>query len=314
MSNKTGTVDLEKLLTNVDAFINTMHVVREDFELEPQKEHVGTCINFQDLKELRTEFIEELIYTVTNYVYSKNKQQGLIETFMKEGRDESSAYNKIRKKSVKKFRSKSKDGGSSHLQGQFSEILLFNLLQYYFKATPLVRKMPITTNPEIERHGADAIHIGKDNNGNYILYIGEAKTYNRKNGGVKEALKDAVGDIVSKHYDDHREELDLHVYEDHLPKELQEIGEGYLNGTLKEIEVHLVCIVTYDNKNFKFASNRKEILDGVVNNIREDLKNVSKSKVFEKIPDYIKPRLNYIIFPVSDMNNLIELFAEELGV
>ncbi|UOE58279.1 DUF1837 domain-containing protein [Priestia filamentosa] len=313
MSNNSEIVDVEKLLTNVDAFINTMHVVRTDFNLEPKKEHIGTCINFQDLKELRTEFIEELIYTVTNYVYSKNEQQGLVNKFMDEGRDPSGAYNKIRKKSVRKFRSKSKDGSSSHLQGQFSEILLFNLLQHYFKATPLVRKMPITTNPEIERHGADAIHIGKDSNDNYILYIGEAKTYNRKKGGVKEALKDAVDDIINKHYSDHREELDLHVYEEHLPKELQEIGEGYLNGTLTEIEVHLVCIVTYDNKNFKFASNRKEILDGVINNIREDLEDVVRSKVFKSIPDYIKPRLNYIIFPVKDMNNLIELFAQELG-
>lgn len=306
-------IDVEKLLTNVDAFMNTMYVVRDSFKLEPNKDHIGTCIDFQDLIELRIQFIEELIFTVTNYVYSKNNQNQLVDKFMEEGRDKSAAYHKLLKKSKKKFRTKNKTGEVSHLQGQFSEILLFNLIQYYFKATPLVRKMAITTNPEVERHGADAIHIGKVNS-QYVLYIGEAKTYNRKKGGLKEGLKDAVEDIINKHFADHRDELDLYVYEEHLPKELQEVGEKYLNGTLKEIEVHLVCIIAYDNKSFKFGSNRQDILDGVIKNIRDDSSNIIKSKIFTSIPEHIKPRLNYIIFPIKEMNDLIEIFAEELGV
>lgn len=54
-------------------------------------------------------------------------------------------------------------------QGQYGELLLFNFIQHFFKAAPLLRKMPITTNPGLERHGADAIHY-LDNGDEQIFF------------------------------------------------------------------------------------------------------------------------------------------------
>ncbi len=307
-------LDFDTLIANTQAFMETMHIVRDDFSLIPQKDHIGTCINYSDLIEMRDDFIEELIGTVTSFVYSKSKQETIKQDFMRK-RDEAAASQKLLKRARSKFRKRNKSNTSSHLQGQFSELLLFNLLQHYYNAIPLLRKMPITTNPEIERHGADAIHITKDKEiDKYILYLGEAKTYNRsQSSGLKDALKDAVDDIVNVHYKKHRKELELYTYEDFLPTELEQIARDYIDGSLKNVEVHLVCIVTY-NLDFRVTGMaREEILDNTIQNIRDQTRNITNSKVFRELPDPVKPRLNYILFPVEDMNNLIDLFANELG-
>lgn len=299
-------VNIDKLLANTQAFINTMYVVREDFSLTPNKNHIGTCINYADLIEMREEFIEELVHTVTQFVYSKNKQSKLVSEFSKD-RDNSAAQSKLVKRAKTKFR-------TSYLQGQFSELLVFNLLQHYFKAAPLLRKMPITTNVQTERHGADAIHISYQD-GKYLLFVGEAKTYNPKDKkGLKSAINDAVSDAIEKHYKNHRKELSLYVFEDFIPKDLENIAKEYLEGKLDNIEVHLVCIVTYDIKKEITGINRNDILDEFIEDIRMETKNISNSKTFKSIPANILPRLNFIIFPVQELDKLIELFQSELGV
>src|SRR5579863_2901488 len=165
------TSTIEDLLVSTEAFIKTMHAVRDIFSFEPTKQHIATCINYADLQEMRNSFIREMKNMINSFVYSAVKQQSLIEAFS-DGRDLAGAYTELHQRACDKFR-------TSSLKGQFSELLLCNLLQHYFRAAPLLRKMPITTNPQVERHGADAIHVG-ENAGKRILYLGEAKTFHRE--------------------------------------------------------------------------------------------------------------------------------------
>lgn len=301
----TEPVDFEKLLTRTEAFIDTIYEFRDSFSLLPDKNHIATCINHSDLLEMRDEFVEELVATVVPFVYSKQKRAAILDKLVKEGRDEHGAYHFLLKRSREKFRSYS-------LQGQFSELLLSTLLQHYFRAAPLLRKMPITTNPALERNGADAIHIGMAD-GVYQLYIGEAKTYNRATGGLQDAMKDAVTDVIS-HFKGHRKELDLYVYEDFIPPDLEAIAENYKRGKLQNVEVHLVTIVTYDYKEDFIGLDRSSRLQSVIDSIQRDTATLKTSKAFSSIEPHLLPRLNYIIFPVREMNKLIDAFAKELGV
>lgn len=300
---KTDILNLEDYIMPTDAFIKTMHVVRESYSLLPEKDHIGTYINYSDLLEMRSEFIRELKNTITTYVYSKQKQIRLVEQFKFEGRDDAGAWQNLQERARAKFR-------PMCLKGQFSELLLCNLLQHYFRAAPLLRKMSITTNPNIERFGADAIHIGQEE-GLYKLYIGEAKTYNRKKGGLVSALVDAIEDVI-KHYQNHRKELDLYTYEDFLPEELENKARAYQMGEL-QLEVNLVCIITYDCKEEVKGSTRDEILDCVVQNLRDATLKAKNHKIFSNVPEPLMPRLNYILFPVRDMDNLIAAFQERLA-
>ncbi|WP_080831874.1 HamA C-terminal domain-containing protein [Cohnella massiliensis] len=297
-------IDLDSLLSNTEAFLNTMYYVKTDqFALVPRKEHIATCINYSDLIEMRDEFVNELVSTIIQYVYSTEKQNKLLQQFTAQGRDISAAYMKIRKLAQSKFR-------QTDLKGQFSELLLYNLLQYHFKAVPILRKMPITTNPNLERNGADALHIALEN-GKYVIYLGEAKTYDRKSYGLNQALRDSLSSIV-EHYNAHRKELNLYIYEDFLPKELESIAEAYLQGSLN-LEVRLICMVTYDNKNSLTGSNREELIESTIQSIQKDIKSINIQS-YDALPKYLYPRISYIIFPVNKLNDLLTDFKKELGV
>jgi hypothetical protein len=171
--------------------------------------------------------------------------------------------------------------------------------------------MSITTNPAVERHGADAIHIASTPPG-YRLYLGEAKTYDRKVGGLTQALGNAVTDVMQK-YDSHTQELDLYTYEDFVPVELEAIARQYLAGTLPDLEVHLVCIVTYDEKSIATGTCRQTVLDSIMTTLRSTAQSACKATALQKLPEALKPRLNCILFPVQAMDNLIDAFRKELG-
>ena len=295
--------DIDSLLAKTEKFINTMYVIRDSFSLIPDKEHIGTCINRADLLEMRDDFVRELVLTVVRWVYSKEKESALLKEF-EEGREPSAAGTLLYKRAVNKFR-------QSNLKGQFSELLLANLLQHYFKAVPLLRKMPITTNPELERNGADAIHISREGD-TYRLFLGEAKTYGGASPGrLKPALKEAVKDILEK-YRNHRTELDLYVFEDFIPSELEHLARSYLEGTLDNIEIHLVCIVTYEMHDIPSGSNRQDILNKIMDCIRKESVGLKDAREFRDIPAQLYPRINYIIFPVQGLDDLIDSFKGQL--
>ncbi|MEJ1961071.1 MAG: DUF1837 domain-containing protein [Gammaproteobacteria bacterium] len=297
-------IDIDALLAKTESLLSTMYVVQDGYGLGPPgKTHVGTCINFLDLLEMRKQFVEELVNTATAFVYSKAKQTALLNALAEEGRDPSAAWSQLIRRARKKFRPFS-------VQGQFSELLLCNLLQHYFHAAPLVRKMSITTNPNVERNGADAIHIARDGL-DYRLYLGEAKTYDRKNGGLTTALSNAINDILEK-YEKHTDELSLYTYEDFVPTELEEVARAYCNGTLETVEVHLVCIVTFHEKEAITGHSRQEKLDFIIGALKKATEKASKATAFADVPLELRPRLNFILFPVREMEDLIGSFSKAL--
>jgi hypothetical protein len=298
-------IDINALLAQTDAFINTMHCVRHSFGLTPEKEHIGTCINYVDLVEMRTQFIEELTNTIVTFVYAPDKQRNIRDAFVAEGREESAAWQSLYRRARKKFR-------ASNLQGQFSELLLCNLLQHYFKAAPLVRKMPLTTNPGMERNGADAIHIAREGD-TYRLYVGEAKTYNRQNGSLRAALNDAVSDVVEKHYLRLHEELNLYTYEDFVPPELEDIARRFRDGTLTNVEVHFVCIVAFNEKGEITGATRAKRIESIERRLIEAAADAATAPVFARVSPDLIPRMNYILFPIREMAALIDAFEQQLS-
>lgn len=296
-------IDIVALLSKTEAFMRTIHFVRGDFNLTPTRDHIFQCLNYSDLLEMRDEFVEEMTAGITSFVYSRSKQEK-IQAELLDGREPSAAWQLVHQRCRQKFR-------EGNLNGQFSEMLLFVLLQHHFKAAPFLRKMPITTNPNLERNGADAMHIGKDGD-EFILYLGEAKTYPSANGKVRPALADAVQDIVETHFVNHRRELNLYRFEDFISPELEQLARGYLDGKV-DLRVELVCIATYEANGAFRGMSRTEILQNAFADFQRQVTPTSFAGVFEKIPENLKPRMNYILFPVSELTKLVKAFREGLG-
>lgn len=296
--------DVKKRLINNDALFNTIHAIQQKFEILPNKQHVGACIDYQDISELRNEFINELIDSVIDWVYSSEKYIEMKERSMARGKSEAAANSEVRRKAHQKFRK----GENSKLliQGQIGELLLFHFIQRYVEAAPLLRKMNITTSPNHERFGADAIHY-KFDDGKNIIILGEAKTYTSKYK-FNEAFEDALESILET-YLKHRKELYLYVHEDFLDEEMNKIAESYLDNTMEKPEVHLVSIIIYNENKKLEITNEEDIKNQINKIICERYNKFDNSKI--KITDYpILNRITYIAFPIWQLEELAKAFQD----
>lgn len=299
--------DIKKRLLQNDALFNDVHIICQKFDILPNdKEHFGASIAYQDIQELRDDFIENLSDTIVDWVYSLEKYRQLKEKEMSKGKSESTAISTIRRKAKQKFRK----GDESKLlsQGQFGELVLFHFIQKCMEAVPLLRKMSITTSPQHERFGADAIHYKVDGNKNIII-LGEAKTYTSKYKFAS-AFDDAITSILNT-YKCHRKELNLYVHEDFLDKEMDKIAEDYLENKLDNVEVHLVSIVIYNEVKKLQKSTEKEITKEIEAIIEQRYQAFDNNK----IPidnNIILSRITYIVFPVWELEDLLKEFENLL--
>lgn len=296
--------DIEKKLTMNDALFRNIHVIQQRFDILPdEKEHIGAFIEYQDIAELRAGFLYELFDTIVDWAYNDDKYHMLEEQYQSEGKSKSAAASQIMRKVKQKFRRGS--DGNLLIQGQFGELLLFHFIQRFMKAAPLLRKMPITTSAEHERHGADAIHYCVDGEKNVIV-LGEAKAYT--SGNFASALGNAISSILST-YQRYRSELDLYVHEDFLDDEMNCVANELLTGKLKNVEVRLVAVIAYNEESPIEIDNEGHIRQQIKGIIERKFSRYNNAKIdLEQNP--ILKRITYVAFPIWKMRELLEKFQE----
>ena len=300
--------DIIARLINNDSLFNKMFVFHQDFDILPNdKKHYGASIAYQDLSELKDDFLNELYDTIVDWVYGSEKYNELKEVVLKNGKSESSANSEIQRKAREKFR-KSENGEELLIQGQLGELLLFHFIQRFFRAAPLLRKMKITTSKKHERFGADAIHF-KFEDHKPIVVLGEAKTYTSKYR-FKQAFEDALESILTT-YASHRAELNLYVHEDFLDSEMNKIAESYLNNTLSGVQVQLVSIVVYNETKPLNQTTEEDIKKQIQTIIEERYKDFENSKIDIKKHPILK-RITYIVLPVWGLDQIAKDFQNKL--
>lgn len=298
--------DIKTRLINNDALFKNIYVVEQQFDIVPEdRKHYGAAVSYQDIMELRSDFLEQLIDTVVDWVYSSEKYADLKAKFIESGKSEGAAASQVVRKAKEKFR---RGDDKLLIQGQPGELLLFHFIQRFKGAVPLLRKMSITTSAEHERYGADAIHY-KIENGKNVIVLGEAKAYT-SDYQFSSAFKKAIDSILDT-YKKFRSELGLYLHEDFLDKDMDIIAEGILENTLPNVEVELVSLILYSETKNISGTNEGEI--------KEQIKNIiqNRYKAFdnEKIPIKDNPilrRITYIVFPIWKFEELATEFQNML--
>lgn len=298
--------DIAKRLIINDALFRNIYIFEQTFDIEPKnKPHIGAAIAYQDLQELRTDFLDELVNTVADWVYSSEKFLKMKQQYMKTGRSEASAVSAVLSKAKRKFRT---DDKHLSIQGQLGELLLFHFIQRIKQAVPLLRKMPIMTSSHHERYGADAIHYKIEGDKN-ILIVGEAKTYTSKYKFC-DAFQDALTSILGS-YANLRSELRQYVHEDFLDDELNLIAEAVLDNTLPNLEIELINIVVYNETQKISMTNEKDIKQQIEAIIQNRFASFDKSKIdFQKNP--ILRRITYVVLPIWKLDELAKDFQRLL--
>ncbi|MDO3641266.1 DUF1837 domain-containing protein [Mucilaginibacter sp. L3T2-6] len=288
--------------------MNHVYWVRQEFDVVPKKEHVASCINYVDLQEYRDEFCEELVNTIPEWIYSNQKAAKIVDMMVaEEGRSDRNAQSALRTVTFQKFKNSVTE--EVFLQGQFGELILFNLLQVFFDAVPLLRKMPITSSANMERFGADAIHYNFEG-GTHLIYIGEAKAYSSSykfNKAFEEALCS-----IRDNYKNHRTELKLYIYDDFLDEELVPVAKAYKQGKLSPVEVHLVSIILYNETDKVIGANETEKKASIMKIVTDRTGKIDKN-LFDGIAPELLPRFNYIFFPLWEMAELLKSFQRLIG-
>lgn len=294
---------IKDFLSHTKSLVNHVYWFTHDLSLMPNEEHYGATINFTDIKLRDVDFLNELINTITSWIYSKQQVGKIIkERLIETNNDISNAYTFLASHAFSKFR-------VGHPQGQFGELLLFNLIQHFFEAVPLLRKMRITTSVGHERFGADAIHVKiKDNTHQFIL--GESKCYESKYK-FKDAFKNSLTSIIDT-FSKFDEELNLYVYDDFIEPELEKVARMYKSGELKNVKFQLVCLVIYNETNGIDGANESEIKKSINEIIHQRCKGLDE-KLFKSIETKILNRMNYIIFPVWKLDELLAKFSRLIG-
>lgn len=296
--------DIKKRLIDNEALFNNIYVVEQEFDILPNDHsHFGAAISYQDISELRRDFLDQLIDTVVDWVYSSEKYDDLKKCFISSGKSEAAAVSQIIRKAKQKFR---RGNDTLLIQGQLGELLLFHFIQHIKQAVPLLRKMPITTSSEHERYGADAIHYKVDGKNNVII-LGEAKAYTSKYQ-FSAAFEKSLESILET-YLNLRDELNLYLHEDFLDKELDLVAEKILTNRLPNTKIELVSLVLYnETKPIKLIS-EDDIKSQIEKIIQDRYASFDKSKI--KIDENpILNRITYIIFPIWKFEELAQEFQK----
>lgn len=296
--------EIKLRLINNDALFNNIFVIEQNFDIVPNTHpHYGAAIAYQDLTELRGDFLSQLVDTVVDWVYGTSKFAELQGRYIASGKSVAAASSEIIRKAKQKFR---RSDDKLLIQGQLGELLLFHFIQRTMQAVPLLRKMPITTSSSHERFGADAIHykIRDDKN---IMILGEAKAYTSPYK-FSVAFENAINSILDT-YENLRSELNLYLHEDFLDAEMDQVAEAFLTNKLPNVEVELVSLVLYDETSNIKVTNEQEIKNQITQIVIERYSNFDNSKIdLDKHP--ILRRITYIVFPIWKFDEIADEFQK----
>lgn len=288
---------VDALLANTaELFLNIYSFACSGHSL-PGKSHRGAAIAHQDIRERREDFIRELRNTMCSWVFSKAKYEAIFRrTLELRNQDMQNATSHIQALVSEKFR-------KGFPQGQFGELLLFNFIQNVFKAPPMLRKMSITTNAAIERHGADAIHY-RPIAGRNLVFLGEAKSYSSKYK-FGEALSASVESALNT-LENLSSELNLYVYEDFVDEPLRDIARQIRENALPNVVFELVCIVSYAETSDKAGANQAEIESKIEAILNERLK--THSALLSGKDPLVLQRIHFICLPFWNFDALLMEF------
>ncbi|WP_346859444.1 DUF1837 domain-containing protein [uncultured Draconibacterium sp.] len=293
----------DKLLTHTQHLLNHIYWFKQELYVKPNRDHIGTAINFTDIGSRKDDFLKELVNTIASWVYSKNKSKQIIDKRLSEtNNDYANASSFLATQAFRKFR-------PGNPQGQFGELLLFNFIQYFFESVPLLRKQRITTSIGHERFGADAIHFRQRNGSNFFV-LGESKCYESKYK-FKEAFKTSLTSIITT-FNNLNKELDLYIYDDFIEPELESIAKSYKDGTLPNVTYEMVCLIAY-NENKKISGDNEAEIKEAIRNVISERCNTIEDDCYSSIESHILKRINYIVFPIWELDSLLDEFQTLVG-
>lgn len=156
--------------------------------------YIGFDLLDEGIGQVKEKFYEELFDDIpafafgTDVMNDKYKNNGMVPT-VREAMKKMYSIPEIRQ-AEKEYLDSENIEDKYLKRGEFGELLLYHLLNEYFKADALISKIYFKDSDGLPPHGFDAVHVDIDNE---IIWLGESKLYKSPNGAIDELIKDVVG-------------------------------------------------------------------------------------------------------------------------
>lgn len=196
--------------------------------------------------------------------------------------------------------------------GELGELILFTLLDTYFKAPKLLSKVSLKSNSKIPVFGADAVH-GQFVDGSFRLYLGESKLYTKFKSAVPKAV-DSIKNAMEK-YDEEFDLLDSYMDFPGISKDVEEKLLELLDPFSEDdirAKIYSPCFIGFaepemissTNSEADFIEKYTDLSKQYVNEFFEKLEakgvNINESSI--------------LLLPYSCVDSMVKDFVEYVGV
>lgn len=268
--------------------------------LQPGKEHVGAHIKLLDFEFNKKHLVDRMRGSIIDWVFSKKEAKRIFNEEYGTEEDFSGAIDAVYTAAKETFR-------TSAPQGQFGELLLSGFLQHLFKAAPLLRKQKVRTSDSHERFGADAIHFCNAT-GNR-LFLGESKCY-KSSYQFPSAFSVSL-ESMSTTLSNFTTEIKKFNTGHFIEEEMRPIATAILENKLRDLEIHPVAIIIYNETRGLTAATSSDIKEEIRQAVSHQCTKL-QSSIYKGIPVRALNRYTYIIMPVWDLESLLDDFVSAL--
>ena len=205
--------------------------------------------------------------------------------------------------------------------GEIAEILLYGILKHHFNALPVIPKIFYKQNANDPAKGADSVHLMINrSNGDFSLWLGEAKFYNKIDNTRLGSIVDSVKNLLDSEKLRKEnslitglQELDNLDLDEALVINIKEqLSHGVSLDDIKK-RLHVPILLLHE---CELTQNH----DQMSNEYREAIKayHIDRAKTYmekqtdklsESIHGYEDITFHIIIFPVPNKNAIVESFT-----
>lgn len=205
---------------------------------------------------------------------------------------------------------------NSPTSGQPGELLVYFLIEAVLQAPQILKKMPITTNPNDERKGSDGVHMRWAADGELLEVIfAEAKLHKNFGNALTSAFKS-----MTDFHNSEAKELEINYFLNSfslLSLEQQKVIASYVEGENKEKcqQVH-VCLIGHTWQEYDCLNNaeKDKFLKEFDNRYKTWAVTEMKPKLDSELAAFGHPYLRFEFFflPFTSVDNFRNLFLESL--
>lgn len=205
--------------------------------------------------------------------------------------------------------------------GEIGEIVLYGILKKYYNALPITPKIYYKQNANDYAKGADSVHIVIHDDGEFSLWLGEAKFYNELNADRLDRIVKSVKDLLStkklrKEFNitTSLQDLDKVAPNSIIAAKIREkIGDGIEIDEIKDI-LNVPIFILHECDETKTA---ERINDEYKTKIAEYHAKITRDylarqkKACGALDLYHKIKFHIILFPVPDKDAIVSRFIAE---